>query len=79
MKTIRNLLSDNAVDIAKHAEQACAGLRRHQRHSGGLNRVYLDSGGDRTPPVLIRDFGGDNHLAFRQHLIGRTDLLPQAA
>lgn len=59
MKTLPHLLSDTAVGIATRTEQALAGLRRRERRSGGLNWVYLDSGGDRTPLVLIHGFGGD--------------------
>jgi abhydrolase domain-containing protein 6 len=59
MKNIRNLLSDTVIGIATRGEQALAGFRRHQRRSGGVNWVYLDSGGDRAPLVLIHGFGGD--------------------
>ena len=77
MKIIRNLLSDTAVDVATHAEQACAGLRRRERRSGGLNWVYLDSGGDRTPLVLIHGFGGDksNWTRMCRHLRGHFRII----
>jgi len=77
MKTVRNLLSDTAVDIATHAEQSCAGLRRRERRSGGLNWVYLDSGGNRTPLVLIHGFGGDksNWTRMCRHLRGHFRLI----
>ena len=77
MKTIPNLLSDTAVDVATHAEQICAGLRRRERRSGGLNWVYLDSGGDRTPLVLLHGFGGDksNWTRMCRHLRGRFRII----
>lgn len=77
MKTIRNLLSDTAVELALRADQALAGLKRHERRSGGLNWVYLDSGGDRLPLVLIHGFGGDKYNWTRvcRHLRGHFRII----
>lgn len=73
MKKISNLLSDTAIGAATRAEQTLAGFRRRERRSGGLKWVYLDSGENHRPPlVLIHGFGGDksNWTRMCRHLHG---------
>ncbi len=72
MTNIRNRLADTAVDIAVRGEHMLAGFGRYTRRSGGVTWVYLDSGGERTPLVLIHGFGGDksNWTRMCRHLRG---------
>jgi pimeloyl-ACP methyl ester carboxylesterase len=53
------MLSATAVDLSMRAEQTLAGLKRRECRSSGVRWIYLDSGGDLQPLVLVHGFGGD--------------------
>lgn len=73
MKSLVSFVGETAVSLALRAECIGAGLRRRERSSSGLDWVYLDSGGDGAPLVLIHGFGADKYHWTRvaSHMRGR--------
>jgi pimeloyl-ACP methyl ester carboxylesterase len=77
MRTLFEKLTGFVVHLLLVLDRALAGLKLRRLRSGGLEWVYLDSGGEGEPLVLVHGFGGDktNWTALCRHLRGRYRII----
>lgn len=77
MQNLIAIFREWLLNLALRVDRWLAGVKRHELHSGGLNWVYLDSGGEGEPLVLVHGFGGDktNWTRLCRHLRGRYRII----
>lgn len=77
MKALVQMLMNAIVNLMLALDRLLAGMKRRRLRSGGLDWVYLDSGGSGEPLVLVHGFGGDktNWTLMCRRMRGRYRIL----
>ncbi|MGQ0699922.1 MAG: alpha/beta fold hydrolase [Panacagrimonas sp.] len=77
MKALVQMLMNAIVNLLLALDRLMAGVKLQRLRSGGLEWVYLDSGGNGEPLVLVHGFGGDktNWTLMCRQLRGRYRII----
>lgn len=77
MRTLLQMLLNAIVNLLLALDRLLAGVKLKRLRSGGLEWVYLDSGGNGEPLVLVHGFGGDktNWTRMCRHLRGHYRII----